>query len=261
MEKKTFLYKNLILGLILVLFVGLGWAISPAAWAQIASAPANNAQVIETLDLPFWPGDRLFNDPTGETVTFTFLIDIKALKDVKAFKSLEKLTVTSDQGEIVFDSPIDLAKSSNFISGRLNGSHGLKTLFIKQAVGVIDGLSYDLSGNVRVANYQNLTLIMSSPERLTCPDKVLDFAVYEGVFTGLEEGDYLYADINIKGKVESFMLDNEVADFFTDEKNFNKRVKIIVENVRSLLGFDAPECVNVVKITKYIALSPAVKGK
>ncbi|MDR1870651.1 MAG: hypothetical protein LBS60_01785 [Deltaproteobacteria bacterium] len=267
MEKKTLvaqklimrLIMGLILGLILLLFVGLGSAISPAAWAQ--SSPAQTARTIDELDLPFWPGARLFDDPTGDTVIFTFFIDLEALKNKKAFKSLDKLVVTSDQGKIVFDSPIDLAKSSNFIAGRLKGNSELKTILINQAFAIIDGHIYDLSGNVRVAYYQDLTVIKSSPEYLACPKKVLNFAVYEGVFTGIEEGDSLYAVIDMNGKVESFVLDNELDDFFTEEKNFNKRVKIFVENVQTLMGFEAPECVNVDIITKYILLSPAIKGK
>ncbi|MDR1870653.1 MAG: hypothetical protein LBS60_01795 [Deltaproteobacteria bacterium] len=247
---------NLILGLILVLFVGLGWAISPAVWAQ--SSPAQPPVAIIEEDLPLWFGGRLF--PDSSTVSFTFILDIKGLKN-KTFKSLDKLTVTSDKGEIVFNGPFDLAKSSNFIFGRLTLTHDLRTVLINQAVGVIDGQSYDLTGHIRAVNYQDITVFKSSPEYLACPNKVLDFAIYEGVFTGIEEGDYLHANIDMKGKVDSFLVDNEVADFFSDEKNYNKKVKIFVEKLRALDDYDSNECLDSERITKYILLSPAIKGK
>ncbi|MDR0548369.1 MAG: hypothetical protein LBI10_03000 [Deltaproteobacteria bacterium] len=232
------------ISLMALLVVGLA---SPVSFAQPKAASP-----VDGVTIYLWPGPREIDKKNVDLITYFFLLDISDLKG-KTFKSLDAISLTTNVGEVAFSGPTNLAEAPRYLFGSLKTAQKFERFLINKVTGTIDGQSYDLSSNVAPVNILTTPIDRASSIYLSCPPKLLDFYVLEGVFEGLETGDYVHALVKVNGQTQDFMLDLQSLAFFEDEKNVGKKIKIYVEKRQEPTFEEGEDCITMDLIVKYIA--------
>ncbi|MDR2302098.1 MAG: hypothetical protein LBF38_08685, partial [Deltaproteobacteria bacterium] len=151
--------------------------------------------------------------------------------------------------------------SESLVIGTLISPHDYKSLNIKiiKAVANIGGTFYDLTNNVRLIEPLKLEMAMPSEQTKTCPNKILDYNVVEGIFKGLDCVDFCMIAIEVNGNSEFFhFYERNIGYFFEDEKNIGKKIKFVVETRQAFMyetEIEFGECVEITKITNFAVLS------
>ncbi|MDR1035545.1 MAG: hypothetical protein LBT40_02895 [Deltaproteobacteria bacterium] len=216
-----------------------------------------SAQEKLDLNLPIfiWNSYAYWSDTSNlEIKTYAFTIDYSLFDNANA-KPISNLEIQTNIGNIIFNEPINF-KAPYFMTGTLKSSQTpIEQFNVTKVLGFVDGKQVDLTENFRSSNFSPIPVEVMTPESTTCPRKLLDFAVYEGIYKELIIGDFQHAEIEFNGKSESFFFGDNVSYFFENEANINKRVKVFVENVQTILSDgETSDCTNVESITKFIEL-------
>ncbi|MDR3152802.1 MAG: hypothetical protein LBW85_00685 [Deltaproteobacteria bacterium] len=212
-----------------------------------------------SLDFPLfvWNSYAYHSDNSNYDIkTYIFTIDHSLL-----FKSnittINNIIFKTNFGDINFKEPLNF-QNSQFITGTLVTDKIVTQFNITKVFGIIDGKQIDLTDNFRSPDFTSIPIEILTPSTVGCPTKVLDFQVYEGIYSEFAIGDYQHAIIEFGGQSKVFLFDDNVSYFFENENNINKKVKIYVEKTQTTFssGEDADntECINVEVIKKFIEI-------
>ncbi|MDR2142305.1 MAG: hypothetical protein LBR11_11065 [Deltaproteobacteria bacterium] len=222
----------------------------------VSSAWAQTGEGLPDVYLKLTAAGREVNSQDVEKVNYLFVLDLDSLRG-KRHKSMSALTIATNAGNLVFQGPFDLAPTAGrYALAVLVGPAQLEALIISKATAQLDGQTQDVTKNIDPGNYLTFPIVVGTPQYLACPTKDLDFWVVEGVFMSIVEGDYVHVVLNVKGKEEMFLVSNAVSDFFLNEANYNKRVKLLIRKEQRLEPLDSQECLTSELIDKVLVLGP-----
>ncbi|MDR1312620.1 MAG: hypothetical protein LBQ12_02745 [Deltaproteobacteria bacterium] len=209
-----------------------------AATALIAVS-ARTALAQEKLDLRLpmfiWNSYVYHADTSNyDNKTYVFTIDHSQV-DGANLKPVTNLVVQTNIGNIIFNDPINF-QSPAFINGKLITARPVVQFNITKVLGLVDGKQVDLTENFRAPFLSPVPIEVMTSETAACPRTVMNFQVYQGTFKALEVGDFQQAEIESNGKSEYFFFDDSVSYFFENEANVNKKVKVFVENVQTIIS-------------------------
>jgi hypothetical protein len=208
------------------------------------------------LDLPLFVWNSYIYNRDFENLemkTYLFTIDATLLHDTDV-KTISNITMRTDVGVITFHQP--LAPQTTFILGSLDSDQVITKFNIIQVLGMVDNKQVDLTDSFRARSFSPIPMEVVTPMNKSCLETTIDFNVYVGVYKELEIGDFQHAYLDIQGKAEDFLFNDNVSYFFENEANYGKRIKIFVETNQTYLTFDGEEagCLAIPIITKFIEI-------
>jgi hypothetical protein len=165
-----------------------------------------------------------------------FVVDASYPKSIDNV-TIEDLIVTTNEGDIIF--PPDKLKDPNapVVLGVIKAPMNVEQFGIIKAVANINGTFYDITEQITPSRQTPHRMVKLTDENGTCPPKMLDFFVGEGIFDSFVCGDYCHTGVIVNGKLEDFLHESSLAYFFEDEKNSGKKIKFNVE-VRQSIMYD-----------------------
>jgi hypothetical protein len=143
--------------------------------------------------------------------------------------TIEDLIVTTNYGDIIF--PSDDLKDPNkpVVVGSLKAPRNIEQFGIVKAVANINGNFFDVTKIIIPARNSSIEIVKLSEENRTCPFKVLDFYVVEGILDYAECEENCLTKIVVNGKPVDFYYNSDLSYFFDNKDNIGKKLKLFVK--------------------------------
>jgi hypothetical protein len=225
----------------------------------LLSAPNFASAQVTQAPILVWNIGGVYDFSGGETeYVYKFAADFGPFLESN-FGVLENFVISSDLGVITFKGQhLTKGAPAELLIGSLRVKEQVGEVKIFAASADIDGKPQNLTANIREQLKTPLPIINGADgEKSRCPDKTLDFKVYEGKFLEQDCGDYCHATFSLNNKQESFMFEPQLEYFFANEKNNGRVVKFIVKTLQSWSPMDPEghgyECRSEELITEFVA--------
>ncbi|MDR2386651.1 MAG: hypothetical protein LBE80_03580 [Deltaproteobacteria bacterium] len=167
-----------------------------------------------------------------------FLANILTFEEESNFPKIEELIITTPVGDIKFPfNNISIDPNKPLVLGSLKSPMNIEKFIIIKAVAKIGGIFYDITDTVYPSEQFLFEIVKLSDENSSCPPKLLDFSIGQGIFAGFECGDYCHTIIEVDGELEDFYHRPNLAYFFENEANIGKKIKFMIE-IKQVLMYE-----------------------
>jgi hypothetical protein len=194
----------------------------------------------------------------GNIEIYRFILDAGTLKYAK-FKTFSDVVISTNFGDITFEGTVNGPGQAGWWPGSMKSDKPIDKIVINKAVGVLDGKPLDFTKDLNPWRPNSLDIEMAAHPQ-GCQTKKLDFDVKEGIVKGVDEGDFIYAMIEINGQEEIFTYSPKFSSFFENPANIGKKIKFLAVKEQMFLQFDGSEECTVQDIIYDIIVSQSAIG-
>jgi hypothetical protein len=185
-------------------------------------------------------------------LTFSFMVDLGMLRENNQY-GLSELSITTNQGVVNFD-PAQLKDPKQTMAVGTLDAPNLPRFQASKVVGTLDGTVYDFTENAYNSKMFLPEIDFARRHGKVCPNTTLDLSIIEGVYLGVECGDYCHAYFTVNGKNVEYFYEGHLSYFFDDPASKNKKIKAQVREYIAPPEEGDSDCSRGVVITDFVVV-------